>query len=294
MTGEIDILQLSKVRIIAGKKHRMQQPELGQRLTALRKEKNLTQEELVAKSHVSVRTIQRIEAGEVLPRMSTVKILLEALGESMETFQKQTSQTMNTQTQTPHEPYRNILLTAAIAGAVYLVTEIILGAMDVAWLTSEEEWAMWINLIYIGLAVVLVISYFLFARGFIVLSRIFENPLLRAGSYAMIVAVAGISILDVSSLFAKDYEHLFLPYASACVALGALTIIFGVALVRLQDGMGELSRVAGILEILSGCALITVVLFFISYVIMIPALIVEILVLYRGYEYVSRSRPVID
>ncbi|HEY3430664.1 MAG TPA: helix-turn-helix transcriptional regulator, partial [Cyclobacteriaceae bacterium] len=53
----------------------MQQPELGIRLTALRKEKNLTQEELVAKSNVSVRTIQRIEAGEVLPRMSTVKIL---------------------------------------------------------------------------------------------------------------------------------------------------------------------------------------------------------------------------
>ncbi|MCB0494361.1 MAG: helix-turn-helix domain-containing protein, partial [Cyclobacteriaceae bacterium] len=64
----------------------MQQPELGIQLTALRKGKNLTQEELVEKSHVSVRTIQRIEAGEVLPRMSTVKILLEALGEDYESF----------------------------------------------------------------------------------------------------------------------------------------------------------------------------------------------------------------
>jgi transcriptional regulator with XRE-family HTH domain len=43
----------------------MQQPELGKRLTALRKKRNLTQEELVEKSHVSVRTIQRIESGEV-------------------------------------------------------------------------------------------------------------------------------------------------------------------------------------------------------------------------------------
>ena len=57
----------------------MQQPELGKRLAALRKEKTLTQEELAEKSHVSVRTIQRIEAGQILPRMSTVKILLEAL-----------------------------------------------------------------------------------------------------------------------------------------------------------------------------------------------------------------------
>jgi predicted transcriptional regulator len=55
----------------------MQQREPGRRLTALRK--NLTQEELVEKSHVSLRTIQRIEAGEVLPRMSTVKILLGVL-----------------------------------------------------------------------------------------------------------------------------------------------------------------------------------------------------------------------
>jgi transcriptional regulator with XRE-family HTH domain len=68
----------------------MQQPELGRRLTALRKEKNLTQEELVEKSHVSVRTIQRIEAGEVLPRTITVKILLEALGESYDSFFNQT------------------------------------------------------------------------------------------------------------------------------------------------------------------------------------------------------------
>lgn len=72
----------------------MQQPELGRRLAALRKEKNLTQEELVDKSHVSVRTIQRIEAGEVLPRMSTVKILLEALGESYESFSTKSSQVM--------------------------------------------------------------------------------------------------------------------------------------------------------------------------------------------------------
>jgi hypothetical protein len=38
-----------------------------------------------------------------------------------------------------------------------------------------------------------------------------------------------------------------------------------------------------------GCTLITVVLFFISYVILVPAIVVEILVLFRGYEYLSKS-----
>lgn len=64
---------------------------------------------------------------------------------------------------------------------------------------------------------------------------------------------------------------------------------FGIALIRLQDGMGELSRAAGVLEIITGAAFITVILFFIGYVVMVPAVIVEILVLYRGYEYLSKS-----
>ena len=140
----------------------MQQPELGKRLTALRKEKNLTQAELVEKSHVSVRTIQRIEAGEVLPRMSTIKILLEALGETYESFSPKPPQIMETQKSILPNINRNTLLVAALAGAVYLVAEIILGALDIAWITSDHRWDFRMNTIYIGLTVVMVISFALF------------------------------------------------------------------------------------------------------------------------------------
>ena len=117
----------------------MQQPELGKRLTALRKERNLTQEDLVEKSHVSVRTIQRIESGEVLPRLSTVKILLNALGESYESFSTKSTQVMEQQKSILPNVNRNILLVAALAGAVYLVSEIILGAMDLTWFTGHHD-----------------------------------------------------------------------------------------------------------------------------------------------------------
>ncbi|MBK1440726.1 hypothetical protein JHJ32_12065 [Parapedobacter sp. ISTM3] len=90
-------------------------------------------------------------------------------------------------------------------------------------------------------------------------------------------------------LSAADAEAYLLPYAVASVLFGALSIVFGLSLIRLQDGMGELSRVAGILEIIVGCLLVTVVLFFVSYVIMIPAVVMEILILYRGYEYLSKA-----
>ncbi len=266
----------------------MQQPELGKRLTALRKEKNLTQEELVEKSHVSVRTIQRIETGEVLPRTITIKILLGALGESYESFSTQQNQVMETQKSTLPTTHRNTLLIGVLAGAVYLISEIILGTMDIAWFTGNRDWGFRMNAIYTGLTVVMVISLALFARGFIALSTVFENSLLKVAAYLLVVVMVGKGVLDVSSLSVEDMESIWIPYAVVSVVMGAVAIVFGVSLIRLQDSMGELSRVAGILEIVMGCLLITVVMFFISYVIFIPAVVVEILVLYRGYEYLSK------
>jgi len=58
---------------------KMKQPELGRKISELRKAKGLTQEELVEKCHLSVRTLQRIESGEVTPRSHTIKVILEAL-----------------------------------------------------------------------------------------------------------------------------------------------------------------------------------------------------------------------
>lgn len=57
----------------------MNQPDLGKRIVELRKAKGLTQEELVAKCNLSVRTLQRIESGEVTPRSYTMRIIFEAL-----------------------------------------------------------------------------------------------------------------------------------------------------------------------------------------------------------------------
>lgn len=267
----------------------MQQPELGRQLTALRREKNLTQEELVEKSHVSVRTIQRIEAGEVLPRMSTVKILLAALGESYESFSAKSSNVMETQKSALPNVNRNTVLVGAIAGAVYLVAEVTLGAMDIAWMISDHRWGFRMDAVYTGFTVAMVISYALFARGFIALSNVFENTLLKVVTCMLIVATFALGVFNVSTLSVEDIGLLAIPYAVTAVLFGAMSIAFGVSLIRLQDGMGELSRIAGLLEIVTGCLLVTVVLFFIAYVVMIPAVVLEILILYRGYEYLSRS-----
>ncbi len=53
----------------------MRQPEIGRKITDLRKQQGLTQEELAYRCRLNVRSIQRIETGEVTPRLSTLKLL---------------------------------------------------------------------------------------------------------------------------------------------------------------------------------------------------------------------------
>jgi len=57
----------------------MNQPDLGLKVSELRQQKGLTQEQLAELCEVSPRTIQRIESGEVDPRAYTLQCLGEAL-----------------------------------------------------------------------------------------------------------------------------------------------------------------------------------------------------------------------
>ncbi len=57
----------------------MNQPDLGLRVTELRLQKGLTQEQLAEECEVSPRTIQRIEGGEVDPRTYTLQCLSSSL-----------------------------------------------------------------------------------------------------------------------------------------------------------------------------------------------------------------------
>ena len=57
----------------------MNQPELGRKIIELRKSKGLTQDELVSKCNLNIRTLQRIESGEVTPRVYTLRLILSAL-----------------------------------------------------------------------------------------------------------------------------------------------------------------------------------------------------------------------
>lgn len=53
--------------------------ELSKKIVLARKKQGLTQDELAVRANVTVRTIQRIESGESIPRAFTIKALAKAL-----------------------------------------------------------------------------------------------------------------------------------------------------------------------------------------------------------------------
>ncbi|MEM7110023.1 MAG: helix-turn-helix transcriptional regulator [Bacteroidota bacterium] len=59
---------------------------IAEKIVHHRKLKGVTQEDLAAACNLNVRTIQRIEAAEVDPRLYTLKTIAEALDVSMESF----------------------------------------------------------------------------------------------------------------------------------------------------------------------------------------------------------------
>ena len=101
----------------------MKQPALGKKIYELRTQKGLTQEDLVDKCNINVRTIQRIEAGETTPRSITLKLILEALEFQKETldFKGYSEGKFDKLFRFSEEKTKQILQTAWISGIVYFL-----------------------------------------------------------------------------------------------------------------------------------------------------------------------------
>lgn len=280
-------------------KSMMEQPTLGSKLLALRTEKGMTQHELREKCHVSVRTIQRIESGAVTPRASTVKILLIALGEDPgEWF---TSSNMSSENHFSIKTFQNMLLVNAseleqknaltpawISGIIYLL----IGIIEIGLNVHIESHGTSISLmtIIIMVKVITIVSFFLFTRGFLSLSILFENQLLKIGSYISIAAITAIYLCEIviTIVTPENLEIIDTLNAFSVVPFGAISIIFGMGILRLQDGMGRIAKVAGRLEIAFGIAYMTLIFSFIGLVLLPAVLIVEIVLLSKA-DQLARS-----
>jgi len=279
----------------------MKQPELGKKISELRKDKGLTQEELVDKCNISVRTLQRIESGEVTPRSYTVKTILAALEYDLNKI----SDLDDKKAANFFEWLREVLLIdinpdkpadylvkqlniAWIFGLIYFILGFLEGAAE--YYRMKEGQMIFSIPFYICLKISVMTAFFFFQRGFIIVGHLFKNYLLKIMSFVLIFGMLLIISYDIASLFYKSIEREFM-LGSEALTFGGICILFGVSLIKLQKPLGQLPVIAGIVEIFAACFLLTIIFAFIGEIIFIPAELLEIVILYKVLELVKSKRP---
>ncbi|MEC5165064.1 transcriptional regulator with XRE-family HTH domain [Flavobacterium sp. PL11] len=179
----------------------MRQPELGKILTNLRNEKGLTQEELVEKCNISVRTIQRIEAGEVTPRSYTIKTILVALDQNLETIKDFFSLDNSSPLSVSKQDFQ-ILNLAFILGLVYLIlgfVEVYVGVdleLNKTLIISSE--------FYVAVKIMSFITMLFFYAGFVISGKIFKNYLLRISSVLIMILFGIAYFFDIYCWFSPS------------------------------------------------------------------------------------------
>ncbi|MAP55807.1 helix-turn-helix transcriptional regulator [Altibacter sp.] len=255
----------------------MKQPELGQKILELRRQKGLTQEELVELCNINVRTIQRIEAGEVTPRSFTLKTILNALGENLEHLQEHTSNEELAFTKDAGASGFYVKL-AWICGLIYFLSGFVEFAVDYARFYENE--LIISNAGYISIKFVVLITYIYFMWGFVSSGNIFNNYLLKIGAYFLIGKTILFYGYDMASLY---FEPFYMEYVlvTQSIFCGIGSVIFGFALIRLPKPLGIVPQVAGGLEMASGVFLILIFTAILGLLFLIPAVLLQIVLLYK-------------
>ena len=287
----------------------MKQPDLGKKIAFLRREKGMTQEELVDKCNINVRTIQRIESGDVTPRPLTLRLILEALDYDFEMLhQELTAESENSSTYwlkqiqnfflIGFDPARNrgmaakYLQFAWIAGLVYFIVGFPESGMEYSQYYHRFDPDL--NLVYTLVKAASFVAMVFMFRGFIVLGDFHRNYLLKISSYLLIIHGLFTTIYDIISVYNPEFrsEH---ADGGIAITLGAILLLYGASLKKFKPDYGRSAGIAAVLAMIAGFLLITLILWWMGLLVMVPLEILEIVILYKGYElFVKEEEPVVD
>ena len=277
----------------------MKQPELGQKILELRKQKGYTQEELVEQCNISVRTIQRIEAGEVTPRIFTVKTILEVLDYPLEKLHPSPTE----------KKIKELLLLkiddskqasflnkqfkyAWIAGIVFFIIGFIEIFSDFTRFFENEM--LLPTPIYVLVKLVSLAAFLFFIRGFVLMGSVLNNYFLKIVAFIFIAINCSFYMYDFASLIfdiSYGYEAILMGQS---ITIGVVGILFGIAVIRLTKALGNIAMVTGIFEIISYALFTTVFLAIGGFVLLIPTLILEIILLYKAMKLIEQKQQELE
>ncbi|SRX52684.1 helix-turn-helix domain-containing protein [Aequorivita sp. CIP111184] len=264
----------------------MKQPELGRKLLELRKQKGFTQEELVERCNINVRTIQRIEAGEVTPRSFTLKTILNALGEDLENLQESKTTDSENFNLEGIKFSTFYLKLAWICGIIYFLSGFVEFAVDYA--RFQEDELIIPKAAYISMKFIVMIAYIYFLWGFVLSGKIFNNYLLKIGVFFLIGTTILFYGYDMISLYFEPFNIEYVVVTQSIFS-GIGSIIFGLAIMRLKEPLGKIPEIAGGFEVVSGILFAMVFMAWLGITFLIPAIILQIILLYKIEEFVKKE-----
>lgn len=261
----------------------MKQPELGNKIISLRKQKGFTQEELVERCNINVRTLQRIESGEVSPRSYTIKTILSALDHDYEELYGEENTTakdgITLSSETEVKSVRFLLTLAAMSGILYLLIGPFEAFSDY-YRFGEEDLIFGLGG-HVFIKIVSYLNYALFIYGFLILGKLHQNYLMKIAAVLLISVLFLFYTYDIISIF---YESV-LPIAGILVAqsiiVGTLGLLFGISIMKSAKEWGVLGYVAGGLELFTAFCFLIVILVLVGLVTQFPTVIVEIVLLVK-------------
>ncbi|HEX6224671.1 MAG TPA: helix-turn-helix domain-containing protein [Chryseolinea sp.] len=271
----------------------MKQPELGRKIVELRTAKGLTQEELVELCKISVRTIQRIESGEVTPRSYTVKTILAALGYDLGRFAASENDNGASRSwmksfmlkgvdlRQPSEFMAKQLNIAWILGVGYFILGFLEGPAEYFRIASGEM--IFGKGGYVIIKIFVLITYIFMQRGFFIIGSLFNNYLVKITSVVLIGSMTLLQCYEIVTVYSNS-PALEWVSVGVSVSFGAIGILFGISLIKLNRSLGAASLLAGAFEIIAGALFLTVALSFAGFFVLIPAELLEIILLYRSAE----------
>ena len=277
----------------------MKQPELGKKIVELRTAKGLTQEELVELCNISIRTIQRIENGEVTPRSFTVKTILAALGHDLDKIAELESskskswveRLLLTDLNSDH-PSAFVLKQLNIAwifGVLYFILGFLEGPAEYFRVASDEM--IFGSNGYVVIKVLVLIAYIFFQRGFFIMGSLYNNYLLKITSIVLIGCMVLVQGIEIVSVYNRTVE-VESVMVGASLSFGAIGILFGISLAKLNHSLGVISLLAAAFEIIAAIFFLTVALSFVGFIVLIPAELLEIILIYKSVEVISNRATV--
>lgn len=210
----------------------MKQPELGNKISAIRNQMGITQKELSEAGSIDIRTLQRIESGEVTPRLSTLRLIAEALSTDFSVFngnEKKAAGFVST----------DMLFYLFITGIVCLFSWILFSPIG-----PKNVFFLSVNLLA---GIIYTVTGVFFYYGFYLIGKMRENWFMQ---YSSLVIMISMPFFLLWVLIATEFSFAKLVMQLIVILTGINSVVFGIGLLKAGSRFVQLYRSAGILQLL--------------------------------------------